>query len=90
MKRVHLTISGRVQTVGFRFSTKRLANKLGLTGWVKNNDDGTVEAVAEGEDEKLNQLLEFCKKGPFFAKVRDVKIEWQEFKREFEGFEIIY
>ena len=90
MKRLHLIISGRVQMVGFRYSTKRTARSLGLTGWVRNNDDGAVEVMAEGEEEKLNQLLEFCKKGPLFAKVREVKIDWQDYQGEFEVFEIGY
>ena len=89
MKRLHLLIHGRVQGINFRYYTRKKAVGLGLTGWVKNvNDD--VEVVAEGSEEKLKELIEFCQKGPLLAKVRDVKVKWEEYKREFKEFEIRY
>ena len=89
-KRLHLIIHGRVQMVTFRYSTRRKALGLGTTGWIKNNSDGTVEAVFEGSEEKLKEILEFCKKGPMFARVDKVEENWEEFTGEFDKFEIRY
>ncbi|MBD3314138.1 acylphosphatase [Candidatus Woesearchaeota archaeon] len=75
MKRVHLIIHGRVQGVFFRHNTKKRAKRLGLTGWARNRDDGTVEVVAEGEEDKVDSLVDFCRKGPACARVDDVDIE---------------
>ena len=71
-KRLHLIIHGRVQMVAFRYSTRRKANSLGITGWVRNNSDGTVEAIFEGEEDKLKEILEYCHKGPMLAKVTNL------------------
>mgnify|MGYP002725713853 CR=1 FL=1 len=87
-KQLHLIISGRVQGVFFRDNTKKKAQSLGLTGYVKNNSDGTVEIVAEGNESKLKQLLEFCKQGPEAADVNNTKIEWQECQNQFKTFTI--
>ena len=89
-KRLHLIIHGRVQMVAFRYSTRRKALGLGITGWVRNNPDGTVEAIFEGEEDKLKEILEYCHKGPLFAKVTDLAEKWEEFKDEFNKFEIRY
>jgi len=88
--RVHIFVSGRVQGVFFRDFTYRKANELGLTGWVRNTNDGKVEIIAEGEKEKINQLIETVKIGPSSAKVKDCKIEWLECFDEFSDFKIIY
>lgn len=90
MKRIHLIISGSVQGVWFRHNTNRVANKLGLAGFVRNLPDGNVEVIAEGDEEKLNELIAFCKKGPEGANVEDVKIEYQKPKNEFKAFSIKY
>ena len=76
-KKLHLIISGKVQGVFFRDSTTSKAKEFGVNGWVKNNSDGTVEALYEGEEENLKQLLEFCKKGPEMANVEKVEIKWE-------------
>lgn len=89
-QRVHILVSGRVQGVFFRDFTYRKANSLGLTGWVRNLIDGRVEIIAEGDKEKLNQLIEAVKIGPTYAKVKDCYVEWQECLNEFNKFEIIY
>lgn len=78
MKRVHVLISGKVQGVGFRASTRRRAKNLELAGWVKNTDDGEVEAVFEGEDNNVEEMLDWCRKGPSIARVTDVEVEEQE------------
>jgi acylphosphatase len=89
-KRLHLIIHGRVQMVAFRYSTRRKAHSLGITGWVRNNSDGTVEAIFESSEEKLKEILEYCHKGPLFAKVTNLEEKWEEYKNEFDKFEIRY
>jgi acylphosphatase len=86
--RFHAFISGRVQGVFFRDFTRRWAQNLGLTGWVRNVFDGRVEVVAEGEEEKLNLLLEKLKEGPPLARVDKVDVTWEEYKAEFDDFKI--
>ena len=72
---IHVLISGDVQVVGFRQFVKYQAKKLNINGWVKNLPDGKVEGKFSGERNNVNALIEFCKKGPFLAKVTDVEIE---------------
>jgi len=88
MKRVHLFVSGRVQGVFFRVHTRDLAQKLGLSGFVRNLPDGRVEVVAEGPEEKLQELIEFCHRGPPLAHVTHVEIRWEEPTGEFRGFSV--
>ncbi len=88
--RVHIFVSGRVQGVFFRASTKKKAKKFGLTGWVGNLFDGRVEIVIEGEKSKTNKIIEWLKKGPFLAKVKNIEIKNEEYKDEFNNFEIRY
>ncbi len=71
--RVHILVKGRVQGVGFRFTCRQLARRLGLYGWVKNLPDGSVEIVAEGPPDILNQMLTWSRQGPAGAYVTD----WQ-------------
>lgn len=89
-KRLCLIIHGSVQMVGFRFSTRRKASSLELTGFIRNLPDGTVEVVVEGEKERLEELLQFCRKGPVFARVDKIDIRWEEYKNEFARFTIEY
>lgn len=86
--RVHIFVSGRVQGVFFRHNTKKKALELGLTGWVKNLPDGRVEAVFEGERDKIDKILEWAKKGPFLAKVEKLDVKEEDYKGEFDDFEI--
>ncbi len=86
--RVHIHVSGHVQGVFFRYETKRNAEKFGVFGWVRNLPDGRVECVFEGEKDDVNKLIEFCKHGPPGAQVSDIKIEWENYKNEFNIFEI--
>lgn len=78
MKGALITISGFVQGVGFRQHVKHNARKLGLTGWVQNMPDGTVEAKAFGPLDAVHQLIEACKKGAFLSEVKEVTVEWIE------------
>ncbi len=87
-KRIHVFISGRVQGVFFRAYTRDKAQALELTGWVKNCCDGSVEAVFEGEKEKLAQMLAWCYQGSPYSKVDNVQVNWQEYTGEFELFSI--
>jgi len=89
MKRVRVIISGEVQGIYFRANIKENAVMLDLTGFVRNLPDGSVEAVFEGEETDIEEVIEFCKEGPRRAKVLDVDVEEQEFEDEFEDFEIM-
>jgi acylphosphatase len=88
--RAHVFVSGKVQGVFFRQNTKRQAQSQGVMGWVKNLEDGRVEAVFEGEEEAVKAVVEFCKKGPKGALVTDVTVDWESFKEEFQNFSIAY
>ncbi len=91
MNNLHLTIHGQVQGVFFRQTACEKASELGLTGWVKNNPDGTVEIVAEGREQDLKKLLEWCKEGPEYAHVERVVEEWRDVEeRKFEEFRVMY
>jgi acylphosphatase len=88
--RAHVIVSGRVQGVFFRQNTKRQAQSQGVYGWVKNLDDGRLEAVFEGEESGVKALVEFCRHGPRGAVVVDITVEWESFKGEFQSFDIAY
>lgn len=75
LTRVHLLISGRVQGVFFRATTKEEARARGLTGWVRNTGDGRVEAEVQGSSDAVDQLIEECRTGPPMASVTDVEVE---------------
>lgn len=83
-------VYGRVQGVGFRYFTKRNVRKLGIKGWVKNVADGTVEVLAQGEEEKLQKLLEHLKQGPMLAQVKDLEIVFQKPKEIFDEFQVAF
>ncbi len=86
--RLKLKISGRVQGVCYRWYTRDTAAELGLTGWVRNLPGGTVELVAEGARDKLDQLLDWCRRGPDLARVSDIQTEWKDETGEFQEFSI--
>ena len=86
--RVHVVVSGRVQGVFFRSETKRKADSHGVKGWVRNLPDSRVEAVFEGEEEAVNALLEFCKRGSSGAEVTNVELTGETYTSELEGFKI--
>lgn len=87
-RRLHVYISGRVQGVGFRDATRRKAQKLGLTGWVRNLDDGRVEAEFEGDRDDLVSILDWCQKGPVLGRVQSVDSDWRDDVNGYDGFEI--
>lgn len=88
LKQVHVYYTGRVQGVGFRFTTEDIAKGLGVTGWVKNLRDGSrVEVVAEAEEDILKDFLGQINK--YFSRyISDIDIHWQEASGAFKGFEI--
>lgn len=75
MKRIHAKVTGLVQGVFFRASTRDTARALGLNGWVQNMPDGSVELEAEGPEDKISQLVIWLNQGPQYARVRDVKVK---------------
>lgn len=89
-KRARVVISGRVQGVFFRMETKQIADSFNVSGWVKNNRDGTVEAVFEGEKEAVDSVIKWCGIGPAYSKVNRVDVIEEDYKGEFRGFDIIY
>ncbi len=92
IRRVHVFITGRVQGVFFRAETKKQASGLSLKGWVKNLYDNKVEAVFEGRENNIKKMLDWCRKGPVLAHVREVEIveESRPVVTGFEDFEIRY
>lgn len=86
--RARLLISGRVQGVLFRQSARAKALGFGLTGWVHNLLDGTVEIVCEGEKECVEQFIEWARKGPALARVGNVDVIFEEYTGEWKDFEV--
>ena len=88
--RVHIIVSGSVQGVFFRAKTKEAADGLKVSGWVKNNMDGTVEIIAEGDKDSVDRLTQWCRLGPQGAVVKDLKLTGEEYRGEFNSFNIVY
>ena len=82
----HLVISGRVQGVGFRYSMSEEAERLGITGWVRNRRDGTVEAALDGAADAVDAILAWARRGPRGANVTEVEVS--EIPGTFERFEL--
>ena len=83
----HFVITGRVQGVGFRFYMQRKARELGVTGWVRNRRDGSVEAVIQGEPDRVESMTAWTRRGPPSAVVVDVKIS--EASGDYSSFETL-
>jgi acylphosphatase len=86
--RAKIIISGTVQGVFFRREIVDLARRLGLTGWTRNLRDGRVEVLAEGERDRIAELIKFCHTGPALARVKSVEVVWSEYQGEFRNFRI--
>jgi len=84
--RAHVFVSGRVQGVGYRYSTMDEAQRLGVNGWVRNLPDGRVEAVFEGSRTVVEEIIRWCHKGPSAAVVKEVAVEYEELEG-LRGFE---
>ena len=89
-KRIHITVSGRVQGVFYRARTEEKALSLNLLGWVRNLSNGDVEIVAEGEESDLENLAAWCRQGPPSAVVTSVDVAWEETGDDLERFAIRY
>jgi acylphosphatase len=90
MKRVHIHVSGIVQGVCFRQNTLIKARELGLNGSVRNLRNGGVEIVCEGNGEAIDKVIEWCRNGPRGARVEALDVQWEEFRGEFDGFQILH
>ena len=88
MKRAHLIIYGGVTGVGYRSWVRSNAIELGLTGFVRNAASGVVEAVFEGGEASIEEMIKLCKKGPDVAWVEKVSVKWEDAKGEFLSFEV--
>ena len=86
--RTNVIIRGLVQGVNFRWHTRQTALGLNVTGWVKNLPDGSVQGCYEGEEEAVNALVAWCRRGPDWARVDEVAVNRDEFRGEFDGFEV--
>ncbi len=89
MRRVRVVVFGDVQGVGFRSLTQHRAKRLGVGGWVKNNTDGTVEAVFEGDDDKVDEMIEFCRRGPVGSHVENVEVLIEQIENRFKEFKVL-
>jgi acylphosphatase len=88
--RAHVTISGRVQGVNFRAATRDQARAAGVDGWVRNRDDGRVEAVFEGPRAAVKSVVQWCHSGPSYAHVEHVDVEWEQPTGQERGFRIAW
>ena len=88
LQRVHVWVKGRVQGVGFRAHVQYSARQIGVTGWVRNVDYDTVEAVGEGDRPKLERFVEAVKTGPRNSQVDEANVEWQNATGEFRDFQL--
>ena len=86
--RARLMVRGRVQGVFFRASTVEVAARMGVGGWVRNRRDGSVEVLAEGEEKKVKELIQWCHRGPPGAQVQDVEVQWEDYQGTFKSFAI--
>ena len=84
---VHVRVTGKVQGVGYRLSTVRRAHMIGVRGWVRNNDDGSVEALVQGTPDQVDAMLEWLRQGPPAARVTDLTSEVQYVDKRFDRFE---
>ncbi len=89
-QRIRIFVTGKVQGVFFRQALKVMAKKNDIFGWVKNLKDGRVEAVLEGDEEKVGRLVEWAHGGPANARVADVEIHNEKFTDEFSKFDVLY
>ena len=90
MKQIHVFITGRVQGVFFRQSTRVMAIKNNVNGWVRNLDDGRVEIIAQGEEQDIDNLSNWCRTGPANSRVDEFELQEESIAQEFENFEVRY
>jgi acylphosphatase len=90
MVRAHVMITGRVQGVYYRSYTVDMARALGIKGWVRNTMGGRVEALFEGEEQAVQEMVEWCWTGSPSSRVEGVEVTWGEATGEFESFSVTY
>lgn len=88
--RVHVFVTGKVQGVYFRQNTKQVAARHGVVGWVRNLNDGRVEALFEGEQANVSEVVEWCHVGPPKAHVDHVNVKFEKYSGEFVDFDVSY
>lgn len=88
--RAHVLVSGKVQGVYFRQNTKQVATQHKVAGWVRNLPDGRVEAILEGDEAAVSEVIKWCHVGPPKASVQDVNVKFEKYTGEFAGFDISY
>jgi len=88
--RARVIVEGRVQGVFFRYHTQEAALRFEVKGWVRNRRDGTVEALFEGDKEKVDPMIQWCHRGPSEARVTKVHLNWEDYIGEFDDFSINY
>ncbi len=88
-KRVQLIVRGRVTGVYFRAASQREAKRLGITGWVKNRNDGSIELMAEGDEDTIKEIVAWAHHGPSAARVDGVEVRWRGYTGEFADFRIV-
>jgi acylphosphatase len=86
--RARVIISGRVQGVFFRAETQRAAEDIGVTGWVRNRPEGTVEALFEGPRPAVQEAVAWCRRGSPLARVSEVQVTWEDYRGDLRGFVI--
>ena len=86
---VHIIIKGKVQGVSFRYFTLNEAQKLNIVGWVRNKPDGNVEAVAQGDETKLELFINILKQGSSFSRVDNVALDWEHVEQDYTEFAIV-
>ena len=89
LQRAHVMVSGQVQGVFFRDSTRQKAQELGLAGWVQNTPDGRVEALFEGPSDRVKEIVRWCEEGPQQASVENVDTSFEAAGGDLEGFEVL-
>ena len=90
MKQIHVFVTGRVQGVFFRQSTIVMAMKNNVNGWVRNLDDGRVEIVAQGQEQNIDNLSNWCRTGPANSRVDEFELKEESILEKFENFEVRY
>ena len=88
--RAHIVVRGKVQGVYFRQNAQRICNEYGVTGWVLNVDDGSVEAILEGDKNSVEYAISWFRVGPPDAHVEKIELSYDRYSGEFEGFKISY
>ncbi|MAH22027.1 MAG: acylphosphatase [Thaumarchaeota archaeon] len=87
--RIHVVVSGEVQGIGYRAFIKRRAQSIGVIGWIRNLENGSVEAVFQGESDIIEEVIAICNRGPVFARVKNVQVFKEEPRDDLSNFSII-